>query len=113
MIGLILRPLMPPAALIWFTYTWMALSCCPNSGSDEMSNWPDTLESEITGKTTLMAWAVTPRVLVLAWSTGVGVGVDEAEADTTAAPAPSGDPGVPDGASVSQTIRPTITASTI
>ena len=70
------------------------------------------VDGEITGKTTLMACAVTPRVLVLAWLTGVGVDVDadEAATGTTAAPAPSGDPGVPDGARVSQTIRPTTTA---
>ena len=72
---------------------------------------PASLLMATTGKTTLMACAVTPRVLVLAWLTGVGA--DEAETGTTAAPAPSGEPGVPDGARASQTISPTTTASTM
>src|ERR1700683_1435709 len=49
-----------------------------------------------TGKTTLIAWALTPRALVLALLTGVGV----------AAPAP-------EGARASHTISPTTTPNTI
>ena len=50
-----------------------------------------------TGKATLIAWAVTPRVLVLAWLTGDGV---------SAAPAL-------EGASAIHTISPTTTPGTM
>ena len=53
-IGLIFRPLMPPASLIWSTKRWMALVCSPYSASDSISNWPSMLLNEMTGKTTLM-----------------------------------------------------------
>src|SRR6202034_3800940 len=71
-IGLILRPLMPPASLIWFTKRWIAFVCSPYSASDSISNSPSMLLNEISGKTTLMVVAETPRELVLAWVTGVG-----------------------------------------
>src|SRR6202044_2142293 len=71
-IGLILRPLMPPASLIWFTKRWMAFVCSPYSASDSISNSPSMLVNEMIGNTTLMASDETPRVLVLAWVTGVG-----------------------------------------
>ncbi len=69
--GLILRPLIPPASLTWFTNRVIALVCSPYSASDSISNWPSILAKEMIGKTTLMAPAETPRALVLAWDTGV------------------------------------------
>src|SRR5271155_1805344 len=71
-IGFILRPLMPPASLIWFTKRWIAFVCSPYSASDSISNSPSMLVNEMIGNTTLMALDETPRVLVLAWLTGVG-----------------------------------------
>ena len=46
--------------------------CSPYSASDSISNSPSMLLNEMSGKTTLMVLAETPRVLVLAWVTGVG-----------------------------------------
>src|ERR1700677_4824909 len=60
-----------------------------------------------TGKTTLMLVAVTPRVLVLAWETGVAVVLDDA---TSAAPALPDPPGVPAGARTSHAMSPTTMA---
>ena len=54
--------------------------------------------------------AETPRVLVLAWLTGVGV---NARAAGSAAPAMPPPPGVPEGASTSQAINPTTMAMTM
>ncbi len=71
-IALILRPLMPPSSLIWFTKRLMALVCSPYSASDSISYCPSMLANEMIGKTTLMVLAVTPRALVLASLTGVG-----------------------------------------
>ena len=48
----------------------MALVCSPYSASDLISNSPSMLLNEMIGKTTLMASAETPRVLVLAWVDG-------------------------------------------
>src|SRR5580692_9241465 len=92
---------MPPDLLIWFTKTWMAFFCWPYSAAVARSNRPATLLSEITGNTTLMAWADTPRALVLAWLTGVGL-----NAATSDAPAMPEDPGVPAGARTNQPRRP-------
>ena len=50
----------------------MAFDCSPYSASDSISNLPSMLLNEMIGKTTLMAPAETPRVLVLASVTGVG-----------------------------------------
>src|ERR1700722_9054887 len=69
-----------------------------------------------TGKTTLIEVAVTPRVLVLAWLTGVGAALDWAELDcvaTSAAPAVPPPPGVPEGASISQAMSATTMATTM
>ena len=59
------------------------------------------------GKTTLMLVAVTPRVLVLAWETGVAVVLDD---PNSAAPALPDPPGVPAGARTSQAMSPTTMA---
>src|ERR1700684_2668637 len=107
MIGLILRPLMPPALLIWFTYRWVAGICSVYSLSSAKPSLPARLLMATTGKTTLMLVAVTPRVLVLAWLGAVAVLLDV----TSGAPAPPPPPGVPDGASTSQATRPTTIAT--
>src|SRR5580700_10311118 len=60
-----------------------------------------------TGKTTLMVVAVTPRVLVLAWETGVAVVLDD---PNSAAPALPDPPGVPAGARTSHAMSPTTMA---
>ncbi len=81
MIGLMVRPLMPPEWLIWSTNRSMAFTCSVYSTSPAnpyvlLSAWRLT-----TGNATLMVWAVTPRALVLAWVTGVTA--DEAAAAGT------------------------------
>ena len=111
-IGLMLRPWIPPAWLIWLTKRWMALVWSPYSLSSDRPSRPAMLLSEMTGKTTLMAWAETPRVLVLAWLTGVTVAA-AAVTGTSLAPAPCAEPGVPDGAITIQMTRPTTTARII
>src|ERR1700735_265878 len=87
----------------------MALVCWPYSLSSARPRRPAMLESEMTGKTTLIVLVETPRELVLAWLTGVTL----ADAATSLAPAPSADPGVPDGARMIQTTRVMITARII
>src|ERR1700722_5985322 len=111
-IGLMLRPWVPPAWLIWLTKRWMALCWSPSSLSSYRPSRPAILLSEMTGKTTLMAWAETPRVLVLAWLTGVTAAA-AAFIGTSLAPAPCAEPGVPDGAITIQMTRPTTTARII
>src|ERR1700749_2132777 len=73
MIGLILRPLMPPALLILFTKRWIAGICSLYSLSSAKPSFPARLLMATTGNTTLMLVAVTPRVLVLAWLGGVAL----------------------------------------
>src|SRR5580698_4260495 len=107
MIGLILRPLMPPLLLIWFTKRWIAGICSLYSLSSAKPSFPARLLMATTGKTTLMVVAVTPRVLVLAWLGGVALVLDA----TSAAPASLPDPpGVPAGARTSQAMSPTTMA---
>src|SRR5579862_5956173 len=68
--GSIIRPWMPPASLISFTKSLIALVCSLYSMSPanpKLDASDDKLDS---GKTTLMLWAVTPAVLELA-CTGV------------------------------------------
>src|SRR5579864_5509871 len=73
--GLIMRPLMPPASLMAFTYVWMAAVWAPNSLSPEKPKLDaNDVRFEI-GKTTLMEVAVTPRLLVDAWSTLMPLGL--------------------------------------
>src|SRR5579864_527522 len=73
----ILRPLMPPASLMSLTKRSIALVCSEYSTSPakpKLAASDDRLE---TGKTTLMLRAVTPALLVLAWTaTGTLLGVD-------------------------------------
>src|SRR5271156_3160134 len=107
MIGLILRPLMPPALLIWFTKRWIAGTCSLYSLSSAKPSLPARLFMATTGKTTLMVVGVTPRLLVLACVTGVALVLDEA---TSAAPALPDPPGVPVGARTSQATSPTTMA---
>ena len=64
-----------------------------------------------TGNTTLMVVAVTPRVLVLAWLTGVPLALFALA--TSAAPAAPGLPGVPEGARATQASSATTMASTM
>src|ERR1700691_2826655 len=109
MIGLILRPLMPPLLLIWFTYRWIAGICWLYSLSWAKPSFPARLLMATIGKTTLMLVAVTPRVLVLAWETGVAVVLDA----HSAAPALADPPGVPAGARTSQAMSPTTMAMTM
>src|SRR5271155_4348807 len=71
MIALILRPLIPPLALISFTYSLIAFACSVNSKSPENPIWLDSAWWSATGNTTLMVLPEMPLVLVLAWSTGV------------------------------------------
>ncbi len=54
MMGLILRPLMPPSALAAFTKVWMALFCCANSASPANPKFDARVVRFDTGKTTLM-----------------------------------------------------------
>ena len=70
-IGLIVRPLMPPVALMCWTKRSMAFTCSLYSTSPAKPNWPARAWRFATGNSTLMECAVTPRVLVLAWVTGV------------------------------------------
>src|SRR3984885_850029 len=107
MIGLILRPLMPPALLIWFTKRWIAGICSLYSLSSAKPSFPARLLMATTGKTTLMLVAVTPRGLVLAWETGVAAVLD---GPNSAAPALPDPPGVPAGARTSQAMSPTTMA---
>jgi len=65
-IGLILRPLIPPALLIRFTYRLMAGTCSLYSLSSANPNLPAWLLTATTGKTTLISVLDTPRSLVLA-----------------------------------------------
>ena len=61
-----MRPLMPPVSLTCLTKRLMAFVCSPYSASPAK---PRLVASDVrleTGKTTLMAWAVTPALLVLA-----------------------------------------------
>src|ERR1700691_1781692 len=104
MIGLILRPLMPPLLLIWFTYRWIAGICWLYSLSSAKPSFPARLLMATTGKTTLMLVAGTPRVLVLAWVTGVAWVLDDAPSP---APALLDPPGVPAGARTSHAMSPT------
>src|ERR1700674_4707295 len=62
--GLIVRPLMPPASLMAFTKVWMAAFCTPNSVSPAKPKLDASDVRFDTGKTTLMEVAVTPRLLV-------------------------------------------------
>src|SRR6202035_1587672 len=82
MMALILRPLIPPVVLMLLTKRLMALTCSPYSASSAKPNRPCNEFRLTTGKTTLMLVLVTPRVLVLAWLTGVGA------APATPTPAP-------------------------
>src|ERR1700683_386284 len=114
MIGLILRPLIPPAWLIWSTKRLMAGICSLYSLSSAKPSLPARLLTATTGKTTLMDVLETPRSLVLAWLTGVDEDEDvEARSTGTAAPALPPPPGVPAGASTSQAMSPTTMATTI
>src|ERR1700722_9846463 len=61
------------------------------------------------GNTTLMLVALTPRLLVLAWVTGVALVLDA----TSAAPAVPDPPGVPAGARTNQATSPTTMAMMI
>src|ERR1700722_17944118 len=107
MIGLILRPLTPPALLIWSTKRLIAGICSLYSLSSAKPSFPARLLMATTGKTTLMLVAVTPRALVLAWETGVAVVLDD---PNSAAPALPDPPGVPAGARTSQAMSPTTMA---
>src|ERR1700683_2564580 len=104
LIGLILRPLMPPLLLIWFTKRWIAGICSLNSLSAAKPSLPARLLTATTGNTTLMLVAVTPRLLVLAWVTGIALVLDDD--GTSAAPALPDPPGVPAGARTSQAMSP-------
>src|SRR5580658_8504531 len=70
MIGLIVRPLIPPALLILSTKRWIAGICSLYSLSSAKPSFPARLLMATTGKTTLMLVALTPRLLVLAWLGG-------------------------------------------
>ncbi len=70
MIGLMVRPLMPPLSLICFTKSWMASVCSPNSTSEANPSLPASELRDTTGNTTLMLFALTPLDEVLAWLTG-------------------------------------------
>ncbi len=72
MMGLILRPLIPPCSLTWFTKKLMALVCSPNSSSLANPSLPAKEVRDTTGKTTLIWCLVTPRFEVLAELTGEG-----------------------------------------
>ena len=71
MIGLILRPLIPPCELMSPTKNLIAFTCSLNSTSLAKPSWDERLARFATGNATVIVFAVTPRVLVLAWSTGV------------------------------------------
>src|ERR1700680_1496551 len=66
MIGLIVRPLIPPASLICLPWSRMAFSGSANSRSEANPSLPANDDRETIGKTTLMLSLVTPRVDVLA-----------------------------------------------
>src|SRR6202020_3630088 len=103
----ILRPWLRHASLVGFRYRWIAGICSLYSLSSAKPSFPARLLMATTGKTTLMLVAVTPRVLVLAWETGVAVVLDD---PNSAAPALPDPPGVPAGARTSQAMSPTTTA---
>ncbi len=109
MMGLIFRPLMPPALLIWLTKSWMALVCSPYSASLANPILPASEVSATTGSTRLMVCWVTPREDVLAWPTGVGpepVEPDDPSPDAAAV-------GVLEGAAATQATAPTTMAPTM
>ena len=81
MMGLIFRPWMPPSLLTCFTKSVMALVCSPYSASSAKPSLPASELSDTTGKTTLMACWVTPRLDVLAELTGASEARVEAAAD--------------------------------
>ncbi len=111
MIGLMVRPLMPPAWLICFTKSLIDVICSLYSLSCEKPSRPARLLMATTGKTTLMLDAVTPRLLVLAELGGEApVDLDDAASAAPADPAP---PGLPEGAKATQATRPTTTATTM
>ena len=72
MMGLILRPLIPPLLLISFTKRLIALPCSVYSTSPANPSSAESACRFTTGNTTLISVAVTPRALVLALVTGVG-----------------------------------------
>ncbi len=109
MMGLILRPLIPPDLLIWRTNSRMALVCSPNSASWANPSLPASELRDTTGNTTLMACSVTPRDDVLALPTEVGPEPEPPEDWSVDAPAP----GVLDGAVATHTPVPTRTAATM
>ena len=88
MIGLIVRPLMPPAALMWLTKRSMAFTCSLYSTSPAKPNWPERALRFATGNSTLMPRAVTPRALMLASLTGLIAEEVAASAGTTATHSP-------------------------
>src|SRR5581483_6487747 len=61
-----------------------------NSTSPAKPSWPERLLRFTTGNTTLIDFALTPRVLVLAWSTGVPAAPSAVRAATSWGPEPAG-----------------------
>ena len=85
MMGLILRPLIPPASLMSLTKVWMAAFWAPNSVSPSKPKFDARLARFDTGKATVIELAVTPRVLVDAWSTPTPLGLTQSEPAAAAA----------------------------
>ena len=100
-----MRPWIPPALLISLTKRLIAFVCSPYSTSVAKPSFPASELRFTIGNTTLMEVAVTPRVLVLAFDTGVGW------VAATAAPAAPAPPGTLEGARSIHRTRPTITAT--
>src|SRR5580692_144631 len=90
----------------------MAGICSLYSLSVANPNLPAWLLTATTGNTTLISVFETPRLLVLAWLTGVKPCVPD-PFGRSAAPAAPAPPGVPDGAKASQATRPTTIATTM
>src|ERR1039458_5783494 len=63
MMGLIVRPLIPPASLMSLTKVWMAAFCTPNSVSPAKPKFDARLVRFDTGKATVIELAVTPDLL--------------------------------------------------
>src|SRR5450631_1683864 len=96
MTGLILRPLIPPASLMSLTKVWMAAFCAPNSVSPAKPKFDARLVRFDTGKATVIELAVTPRVLVDAWSTVTPLGLPSPSPLLLAPPLPVAPLVVPD-----------------